>query len=221
MYKFPIQLPSNLKLILTQPFHTAEPVDISNALKVQTTDHLGVDVVCGTNQDTWGKPCVWPFPWPGVVYEALVDSTFGATQHAHSQIDTTDPTTGYKYSLIYLHVSSVTESKAATDPKVIIYNQGDVIGHIGNNGEVNPPPTPAEPLQGSHLHFGLGRKTPNDLNYVMIDPLTLFDLSTPFVDTLLPSDKIAVLAAQDTAQGNTRMADILSKIVAFLKSFGS
>lgn len=180
MYKFPIQLPSNLNLTVVQPFHVRTPVDSSKALSIQTTDHIGVDVVCGTDEQTWGKECVWPFPWPGTVWESLVDSEFGANKHAHAQIDTVDPATGIQYSLIYLHLSSVTRTKSATDSQVIVYQQGDVIGKIGNNGAVNPLPTPQHPLWGTHLHLGLGVKNVGETNYIMTDPQTLFDISNPF-----------------------------------------
>lgn len=180
MYKFPIRIPQNLNLILTQPFRADTQVDFSTALSKSTKFHNGVDVVCGTAQQTWGRECVWPFPWQGVVYDAQVDSLFGAKQHAHSQIDTTDPDTGIKYSIIYLHLSSVTITKEALEDKVITYNQGDVIGKIGNNGAVSPPPTPENPLNGTHLHLGIGVKKPGELNYTMVDPLVYFDLNDPY-----------------------------------------
>jgi peptidoglycan hydrolase-like protein with peptidoglycan-binding domain len=106
---------------------------------------------------------------------------YGAKISAHAQIDTTDPATGIKYSLIYLHLSSVTKTKDVSDNQTIVYNQGDVIGHIGNNGEVHPVPTPAQPQLGSHLHLGLGVKKPGELNYLMVDPQTLFDANDPYV----------------------------------------
>lgn len=181
MYKWPIQIPGNLKLTVVQSFHERAPTDLSQALSIQTIDHIGTDVVCGTNEQTWGQNCVWPFPWPGVVYESLVDSMFGATLHAHAQIDTTDPTTGVQYSLIYIHLSSVTNSKAVGDGKTVIYNFGEVIGKIGNNGAVSPMPTPACPLCGTHLHSGLGVKKPGELNYTMVDPQLFFDINDPFL----------------------------------------
>lgn len=180
MYKFPIKLPSGLNLVVTQPFHVTASVPFSQARAIQTVDHLGVDIVCGTNQQTWGQECVWPFPWPGTVYDAEVDSELNAKLHAHSQIDTVDPATGIKYSIVYLHLSSVTKTKTDSDHTLITYNQGDVIGKIGNNGEVEPPPTPQNPLQGSHLHLGLGIQHPGELNATMVDPQAYFDVTDPF-----------------------------------------
>ena len=181
MYPFPVRLPPNLKLSVSQPYHSRIPVDLSKALSVQTIDHIGVDVICGTPQQTWGQACVWPFPFPGTVWTAEVDSLFGATQHAHSQIDGTDPNTGIKYGLVYLHLSAVTKQKSEIDTQVIIYNQGDVIGRVGNNGVVSPLPTSAAPYNSSHLHLGVGVKKPGEINYTMVDPQTIFDVSTWFV----------------------------------------
>lgn len=169
-------------MILTQPFRSKNPVDISSALSIETTDHNGVDITCGTNEETWGKECVWPFPWPGIVYDSIANAFFGATK-AHAQIDTTDPDTGIQYSLIYLHLSSVTNTKAPFDSKELIYKEGDVIGKIGNNGSVRPVPTPENPLNGSHLHLGLGVKKPGEVNFTMVDPLLYLDINGPYRST--------------------------------------
>lgn len=176
MYKFPIRA---RQLFLVQPFKTDTQVDFSSALSITTKTHNGVDVVCGTPEQTWGRECVWPFPFPGTVYDAQVDSATGATLHAHSQIDGMD-TDGTQYSLVYIHLSAVTASKAPTEDKTIVYKQGDVIGKIGNNGFVSPAPTPEHPLWGTHLHLGLGVKKPGDQNYLMIDPLLYLDINTPY-----------------------------------------
>lgn len=166
---------------LAQAFRADTPLDISTALSKSTTFHNGVDITCGPPEQTWGLELVWSFPWPGIVYDAMVDAPLGAMLHAHSQIDTVDPTTQIQYSVIYLHVSYVTHPKMPQDAALITYNQGEVIGRIGNNGFVNPAPTPARPLDGSHLHLGLGVKKPGDLNFLMVDPLMYFDLANPYI----------------------------------------
>lgn len=188
MYQFPIRIPQGQNLIVAQPFKSIKPVDISKALSIETTEHNGVDIVVGNVGDswdeiskkTWGTACVWPFPFPGTVYDSRVSSQFGATDFARCQVDGIDPATGILYSIIYLHLSSVTNTKAPTENKVITYKQGDVIGCIGNNGFVRPAPTPEKPLAGSHLHGGLGIKKPEELNATMVDPLLYFDVTNPF-----------------------------------------
>lgn len=139
-----------------------------------------MDVSCGDAPHTWGLPCVWPFPWEGIIWESLVDSPFNARFNAHAQIDGIDPLTRIQYSLVFIHLSSVTQSKSALDSEVMTYKQGDVIGHIGNNGFVTPAPTIQNPLAGSHLHLGVGVKKPGETNFLMMNPLDYFDLSIPF-----------------------------------------
>lgn len=212
-YQFPIK--SNT-LIITQPFRTVSPVDISKALSIETTDHNGIDVVCGTNEETWGKECVWPFPWPGIVYDSVVNATFGATQ-AHAQVDTVDPTTGIAYSIMYLHLSSVTKTKTQADNAMVVYNQGDVIGKIGNNGSVRPVPTPQFPLNGSHLHLGLGVKNPGELNYTMVDPLTVFEMSHTVTEET-PYDKLIAIANQ-LEKTNPYQAGIVRAVAGIVKAF--
>jgi murein DD-endopeptidase MepM/ murein hydrolase activator NlpD len=179
-YNFPVLLPEGRSIEVTQPFRSDSPLSLSTAYSTSTAFHNGVDIVCGTPEETWGTPCVWPFPFSGTVYDALVDSPRGATVHAHSQIDGTDPDTGIKYSLVYLHLSAVTAPKQDGSTTEITYKQSDIIGNIGNNGFVNPPPTPENPDAGTHLHFGVGVKKPGELNYTMVDPLTIFDVNLPF-----------------------------------------
>lgn len=227
-YPFPVKLPNDLSIVVSQVFKADSAVNLSEALSVTTKTHNGVDITCGTNEQTWGKECVWSLPWDGVVYKSKVDSQFGATQSAHAQIDTTDPATGIQYSVIYLHLSAVTNTKLPTDSKVVIYKQGDVIGKIGNNGFVVPAPTPLIPLNGSHLHLGLGVKKPGEINYTMVDPLTLFDvnksyrteLSTPPEQNMLPSARLLIVGNQMMATNPTQ-ARIVLAVAQLLKAFNS
>lgn len=238
MYNFPIKVPQGQQLILTQPFRSRSPVDISEALSIETIDHNGVDVCVGNINDswdtisekTWGKECVWPFPFQGVVYDSRVSSQFGAKDFARCQIDGTDPATGIQYSIIYLHLSSVTNTKSPVENKTIVYNQGDVIGRIGNNGFVKPEPTPEKPLKGSHLHEGLGIKKPGEINFTMVDPLLYFDINNPFRSEeviytppppeILPSIRLEILGNQMMATNPTQ-AKIILAVALFLKSFNS
>lgn len=234
MYKFPLRLPKDLQVIVSQPFRSAKPVDISKALSIETTDHNGLDIVCGTNEQTWGVECVWPFPWLGVVYDSRVSSQFGATDYARCQIDTKDPETGIEYSLIYLHLSSVTNTKTPTENRIVAYRQGEVVGKIGNNGSVRPSPTPERPLDGTHLHLGLGVKKPGEVNYTMVDPQIYLNVKDPFrievsapivistapVQEILPSARLVIVGNQLMAS-NPIQARIVLAVAAFLKAFNS
>lgn len=214
-YNFPIK--AN-KLILTQAFRAETAVDFSTALSTSTSFHNGVDVVCGTPEETWGKECVWPFPFPGIVYDAQVDSPMGAKIHAHSQIDGTDPATGIMYSLIYIHLSAVTNTKAPTEDKVIVYQQGDVIGKIGNNGAVMPAPTPQNPLNGTHLHLGVGIKNPGEMNFTMVDPLSIFELSPYGSNEQTPYEKLIAIA-DSMMSTNPTQARIVRAVAGIVKAF--
>jgi len=218
-YKFPVR--AN-KIIVSQPFRSTTPVDLSKALSKEK-EHNGLDIVCGTNEETWGKECIWSFPWTGIVYDAQVDSQFGATQHAHCQIDTVDPVTGIKYSVVYLHLSSVTESKSPEEDKFISYNQGDVIGRIGNNGYCVPAPTPARPYDGTHLHLGLGVKKPSDTNYIMTDPQLYFDVNDPYLSTPPSSDPLpsAILEELGNKMTDPIQAKLVLLVAKILKAFNS
>ena len=141
----------------------------------------------------------------------------GAKVHAHAQIDGTDPDTGIKYSLIYLHLSEVSKSKSATDTTVITYNQGDIIGKIGNNGYVLPAPTPENPYAGTHLHLGVGVKKPGELNYTMVDPMTIFNL-VPFGDTSVIKAEVGVL--NQTADPSVRQSFIALIVSQIRKMLG-
>lgn len=214
MYKFPIN--SN-KLILTQAFRAETQVDFSTKLSTSTSFHNGVDAVCGTPEETWGKECTWTFPFPGTVWDAQVDSPMGAKLHAHSQIDGTDPETGIQYSLVYIHLSEVTNTKAPTEVKPIVYQQGDVIGKIGNNGAVMPAPTPLNPLNGTHLHLGVGVKKPGETNYIMVDPLTIFEF-TPTVYEETPYEKLIKIADSMMATNPTQ-AKIVRAVAVIVRAF--
>lgn len=215
MYKFPIRIHPDEALNLAQPYH-GETTTLSKALSTDPTFHNGVDVTCGNAANTWGKECIWPFPWPGTVYYSEVDSPMGATLHAHAQVDTVDPATGIEYSLVLIHLSWVPKTKTAEDSQVIVYNFGDVIGKIGNNGAVSPKPTPEQPFAGSHLHLGIGVKNPGELNPLMLDPLLYFNLTDPFrgPDAALAADIKTEIAVLQQQTDPTVKASFLKLIIA-------
>lgn len=207
MYKFPIRVPEGWQLTVTQPFRSTELADWYKARHINMPEHNGVDVVCGDGPHTYGTACVWPFPFPGKVYDSFADAPIGAKLHAHAQIDGVDPVTGILYSLIFLHLSAVSHSKLYGSKQEIIYNEGDVIGYIGNNGWVNPEPTQANPFGGSHLHLGLGIQKPGENNATMVDATLYLDINDPFHG---PDDPGRDQPVYDWAQGDYKYTGDLS-----------
>ena len=167
MYKFPIRIPPGKFLSISQGFKP----DI----------HEGNDVVCGDGPSTFGLPFVWPFPFPGKIYDSVADSPIAAeSRHAHAQVDGIDPATGISYSVLCIHLSSVIYTVAPGADSPVRFLMGEAIGYLGNSGMVSPKPTLQNPFGGSHAHLGLGIKNPGEMNYKMVDPSLYFDITSPF-----------------------------------------
>jgi len=169
MYKFPIRLPIGWKLAKSQGFHDG---------------HEGNDiVVAGSDYGprTFGLPFVWPFPFPGRIYDSVADSPIAAeAKKAHAQVDGIDPNTGIAYSILVIHLSGAAYTVAAGQASNAVFHEGDVIGYLGNSGMVSPKPTIERPFDGSHAHIGLGIKKLGEINYTMVDPSIYFDINDPF-----------------------------------------
>lgn len=180
MYKFPIRIPPGKALTISQGF------------KPET--HIGNDVVCGDGPSTFGLPFVWPFPFPGKIYDSVADSPIAArAKQAHAQVDGTDPVTGISYSLLCIHLSSVVYNVAPGADSPVRFLMGETIGYLGNSGIVSPKPTLQNPFGGSHAHLGLGIKNPGEANYTMVDPSLYFDIANPFYGPDDPSRDNPVL----------------------------
>lgn len=71
------------------------------------------------------------------------------------------------YYTIYMHLKSINVSVGE------IVSKGQVIGTMGNTGNVVPVPTSSRPYNGTHLHFGLYVGEPYKGGYA-IDPMRLY-----------------------------------------------
>jgi murein DD-endopeptidase MepM/ murein hydrolase activator NlpD len=71
------------------------------------------------------------------------------------------------YYTLYMHLSNVLVSINQD------VSQGDVIGKIGNTGNVSPIPNSSNPYGGTHLHFGVFIGNPLEGGY-SINPLSLY-----------------------------------------------
>lgn len=230
-YPFPFRIPEGWKITVTTPF---TGVDKHNGVDVVVLDTQGVY----KPETTYGIPLVWPFPFPGKPYEIHIDSPVpGQGKKARVQVDGVDPKTNIQYSLIDVHASSSPYFIPANTPNTIVFNQGDVIAFVGNNGSVTPKPTQDNGFLGSHAHLALGVKRPGQLNAVNEDPLQYFDLATPFRGAddpsrdqpiydwmasaaILPSEKLRILG-QAMVASNPTQARIVLAVAGVLKAFGS
>lgn len=163
LFKFPILLPPGAKLTVTQPYGVTDNATEPKGPNGEPHFHYGVDVVDGDAANTYGTPLVCPFESgkltgynvtqfnPGVTPFASI-SGYGAS--------------GAHYEAIFCHISALFFRSS--------YGDGDIVGLIGNNGAVEPQPTPAAPFAGSHLHLGL------KVNGQWADPLEYFDIGAPY-----------------------------------------
>ena len=71
------------------------------------------------------------------------------------------------YYTIYMHLKSINVSVGN------IVSRGQVIGTMGNTGNVVPVPTSSNPYAGTHLHFGLYIGEPYKGGYA-VDPMILY-----------------------------------------------
>ena len=71
------------------------------------------------------------------------------------------------YYTVYMHLKSISVSTGQT------VNSGQVIGKMGNTGNVIPVPTSVHPYLGTHLHFCLYKGEPFK-GGVAVNPMTLY-----------------------------------------------
>jgi len=71
------------------------------------------------------------------------------------------------YYTIYMHLKDIYVSKGQN------VSRGQVIGTMGNTGNVSPAPSSSNPYAGTHLHFGLYIGEPYNGGY-SINPMSLY-----------------------------------------------
>lgn len=159
-FPLPVMLPPNQHPTITQGFgetnNTLEPVGPNG----EQHFHYGVDIVFGTDVESFGVPLVVPFKTA-----TLTGSLFDGQQNVATNFIQLSGVgaSGNKYDVILAHVS-------ATFPRAS-YNSGDIVALTGNNGLVAPLPTTEDPFAGSHLHLGL------KCNGTWVNPLDYFDVT--------------------------------------------
>lgn len=166
-FKFPIQLHSGLKIILSQPYGDERNADWYKANGLNITKHNGIDyLLSGKRSQSYGTPLPCIFPNARVTrryYTEPMSTTGNGLRIAYK-----DPE-GVKWEAVYWHVSEVTEER---DLKL-----GDMVCLMGNSGLVKPKPTNKFPFKGTHCHFMLYR------NGRLVDPLKYCDIQDVFYGT--------------------------------------
>ena len=71
------------------------------------------------------------------------------------------------YYTVYMHLKNIYVSRGQS------VSSGQVIGTMGNTGNVSPAPTSSNPYSGTHLHFALYIGEPYNGGYT-VDPMRLY-----------------------------------------------
>lgn len=182
MFKFPLSIPEDRRIEITQVFKSTALVEYYKSKGLNIQEHMAVDVTCGNSAQTYGTPFVCPFPTATINTYTQADPENGMGGRIIVQYTQPDGTVLYVGGI---HLSGVNVQK--------IYKEGDVLGWIGNYGYVLPEPTIGTPFGGSHIHLTLVEKKPGQANGTTVDPLLYFDVKNPFrsPDTGLTRDVFA------------------------------
>lgn len=166
MFKFPLRIPENRCVILTQGFRSTELAEFYRSKGLNYPVHTAIDVICGTSLETYGTPFVCPFPWAELV--AADEAAYPGAKGSRVQVKYEEPG-GDTWVIGGLHFSDLEDH-----PLGYRFAEGETIAYLGNSGAVYPEPVPEKAHQGAHLHFTVV------LNGTIVDPVLYFDLLTPF-----------------------------------------
>lgn len=189
-YKFPLSIPFGREIEVTQPFKSTSMIDYYRSKGIFLTFHDAVDVrLAGSPAkgfETYGLPFVCPFPRATLkkyVEADPVNGIGGSIQAEYIEPDGTSLVVGC------IHLSGTVRQES--------YNEGDILGYIGNAGYVVPDPTIGTPFGGSHGHVTLARKRFGETNWTAVDPIAYLDVTNPFrsSDTGIERDKFAIMWA--------------------------
>lgn len=163
MYKFPLRIPSNRGVEITQAFKSKELVDFYKSKGLDISEHNAIDVTCGDAVATYGTPFVCPFSTATLVNYTEAEPAKGISGRVLIKYIEAD---GTELILGGIHLSGTVKQD--------VYKEGDILGYIGNYGYVLPEPTIGQPFLGSHIHLTLLK------NGVVVDPLLYFNPQDPY-----------------------------------------
>lgn len=173
MYKFPIRIPQEWRVIITQGFKSTELAEWYKKQGLDYPEHLAIDLVIGnpeyTSWTTYGATVVCPFPTAELI--TCEPGTGPDGKGGRFQIETT-LADGTKLRMGGIHCSEVVNQSS--------FKEGDIVAYIGNGGYVKPAPTPEKAYAGGHLHLSRSEKKVGELNFTPKDPLEIFNIYEPF-----------------------------------------
>lgn len=175
MYKFPVGIPQEANVILTQGFRSTELAEWYKSRGLNYPVHTAIDIITSLDPvKTHGTPIICPFANGANIVDA---------SEARLQVSVVKQ--GAEEILGFLHLSSVVAKP--------FYKYGEVMGYIGNIGYVKPEPSIGRPFDGSHLHMTFVR------GGEIVDPLQYFDIGNPFrvSDSGVSADLPALMRAAE------------------------
>lgn len=164
IFKAPYQVPTAKRVTVVRGFGpTNERLDPGGP-NGEPHFHYGVDIVFGTDRETYGVPLALPFPEAKLISYVAPGDPGGANSHATYRYRSTS---GNVFDMVLVHVSEI----------VFQYplRFGAVVAYVGNVGTVWPQPDIKNPWDGAHLHLGL------KVNGKWEDPMRWFDIFDPFI----------------------------------------
>ena len=169
MWKFPLQIPANRKVLVTQGYKSKELQDFYASQGLKIDQHNAIDVVCGTNRETYGTPVVCPFP-KATILRSHFGTAVGSTNDNNNfiQIGYTEGAT--RYEVGGLHLSEIVEK-----PVGYVFKEGEEMAYLGNAGTITPAPTIGNPYAGAHAHISFF------INGIVQDPLQFLNITNPFI----------------------------------------
>lgn len=195
----PVQTHSGLKIILTNPFGYKNG-ELGDWYKDRfgSNFHNGVDfILSGRKHQSYGTPLVSVID--GVVPYVIKNKRFG-----HRGNGVFIQSHDRKTQTLHWHLSKILVKSGD------IVKKGQVIGLMGNTGNVRPEPTFKNPYNGTHLHFMWQHN--NNGEWVNVDPMEHIDLGN-FIegeDTGTDEDTPPLQWVLDKAE--TQLRVLLNKI---------
>lgn len=163
-FPLPLQIPLDHSPIVTQGFGAVNnPIEPAGP-NGEPHFHYGIDIVCGSDHDTYGAHIICPTPTLEITEVHLEPEGSKVTPYIMGKYVAQDNT---EIFIIFAHIIEAVP--------LGIYRYGETIAKVGNIGLVSPQPDLKDPYQGAHLHLGVR------INGEWVDPIQYFDANQRFI----------------------------------------